>query len=163
MTEVKELLAEIEAARVTATPGPWLYRPWAYDDWGVVRAPNGNGHDVSPMVAQARAGDPVSNDQFAEHRKNRTDPYGDNAKYIALLNPANIALILTHIAEQEALLREQYPQAFNAGLRAAAEAVRTHRPDASFDDSQSGHIERQALLANVAQEILALAKLPESA
>lgn len=53
----------------------------------------------------------------------------------------------------------------NAKLREAtiAEVVRlinAHRPDASFDDSSAGYVERDALLKNLAAEIAALAKPP---
>jgi hypothetical protein len=59
------------------TKGPWAYRPREDDDWGVVRGPDGR------LVASAKAGRDVSQDEYAEHRQNGTDPYEDNARLIA--------------------------------------------------------------------------------
>lgn len=44
----------------------------------------------------------------------------------------------------------------SAVLEEAAKVVDNHRPDASFDDSGAGAMERNALLDNVASEIRAL-------
>ncbi len=48
-------------------------------------------------------------------------------------------------------------------IEECAAIVRRHRPDASFDDSSAGYMERHALLDNVANEILALRSLPSNA
>ena len=65
-----------EAEKPKFTPGPWRYRPFEYDDWGIIRmaAPDG------ALVAIARGG---SNDiNLNEHRCNKTDPYEANARLI---------------------------------------------------------------------------------
>ena len=41
-------------------------------------------------------------------------------------------------------------------IREAVKAVNNHRPDASFDDSSAGYVERDALLKNIAAAIEAL-------
>lgn len=62
--------------RENGTPGPWLYRPHEYADWGDVYA-------GQFRICQAR--DPLRMDGrvLSEHRKNGTDPWGANAVFIA--------------------------------------------------------------------------------
>lgn len=98
MTELSnERLAEMLAGLEGVTPGPWAYRPWQYDDWGTVRAPQGNGHDLAPFVANVRAGRQVSEDELLIHRQKRTDPYGANAEHIARCDPDTMRSILTEL------------------------------------------------------------------
>lgn len=66
---LRRLLAE-------ATARPWAYRSREYDDWGVVRGPNGF------VVATARPGRVVDDLEFDAHRRAGTDPYGPNAVLI---------------------------------------------------------------------------------
>lgn len=61
---------------VQHTPGPWSYRPREYDDWGFVRAVDGN------LVAVAKD----SSIPLSEHdafRARGADPYEANARLIA--------------------------------------------------------------------------------
>ena len=57
------------------TPGPWAYRPNEYDDWGVVKSPDGL------PVAQACVG--RWSKDFDKHRTEGTDPAEANARLIA--------------------------------------------------------------------------------
>lgn len=57
------------------TPGPWEYRPFEYDDWGVVRSADG-----LPVV-QACVG--RWSKDFDKHRVNKTDPGEANARLIS--------------------------------------------------------------------------------
>lgn len=60
-----------------ATEGPWLYRPYEFDDWGMVRI----SHQSEPwIVANARAGGQTDLDQ---HRRHGLDPYRHNGEFIA--------------------------------------------------------------------------------
>lgn len=84
--KLKELLAE-------ATPGPWEYRPYEYDDWGYVRGPEVEMSfgPCKPIVAIAREGG--NEEDYSEHRQNKTDPYAPNAAIIVALVNAAPALI----------------------------------------------------------------------
>jgi hypothetical protein len=95
MSTMQERIEAVLAGLDGVTPGPWAYRPWQYDDWGVVRAPQGNGHDLAPFIAHADAGRGVTEDEKAEHRRNRTDPYGANAAHIARLDPDFVLQLCT--------------------------------------------------------------------
>lgn len=64
------------------TPGPWLYRPYQHDDWGVVRSTS-EVEGSCPIVASARSGGYPTEEELAEHRCNQTDPYEANARLIA--------------------------------------------------------------------------------
>ena len=61
--------------------GPWEYRPEEWDDWGIVRAaPDSEGRRW--IICQARY--PYStDDELAEHRRNKTDPWEGVARVIA--------------------------------------------------------------------------------
>lgn len=59
------------------TDGPWSYRPLVWDDWGIVRGPKGW------IVARARAGRQLSEDEKSAYRRDGTDPYEANARLIA--------------------------------------------------------------------------------
>jgi hypothetical protein len=61
---------------IAHTPGPWLYRPCPHDDWGYVRSQDDS------LVAVARAGRAVSEEEYAAHRRAKTDPYEPNARLI---------------------------------------------------------------------------------
>jgi hypothetical protein len=65
------------------TPGPWLYRPHEYDDWGYVRCQPDDVLKMGGIICQAR--DPAVSDeeQLNEHRRNGTDPWAANAHLIA--------------------------------------------------------------------------------
>lgn len=54
----------------------------------------------------------------------------------------------------------QLAHAREAAIEECAAVVRSHRPDASFDDSSAGYMERHALLKNVEDEIRALSGKP---
>jgi hypothetical protein len=58
------------------TPGPWSYRPFEHDDWGIVRGPDGY------VVANAQS-NRVSDEEKDDARWHRTDPYEANARLIA--------------------------------------------------------------------------------
>lgn len=67
--QVRELLSK-------ATPGPWAYRSWEHDDWGIVRSADGH--------ITGRAKDTaVEFDAVNAHRAAGTDPYEGNARLIA--------------------------------------------------------------------------------
>jgi hypothetical protein len=102
-----EALAEIRERADKATPGPWLYRPRIIDDWGSVRAGVDGYH-----VAISRDGDGIGADQKAmdEHRKNKTDPYEPNGRFIAHARtdiPALLALVEAKQAEVERLRNDK--------------------------------------------------------
>jgi hypothetical protein len=60
------------------TPGPWFYRPEKNDDWGWVR-----GGDSGHLVACARAGRTLHENDLADFRTRKADPYEANARLIA--------------------------------------------------------------------------------
>lgn len=63
------------------TPGPWLYRPSEYDDWGTVRsAPDADGR--MGYICQAR-NPSISHEAHGEFRANGRDPFEANARLIA--------------------------------------------------------------------------------
>lgn len=72
-----------------ATKGPWLYRPHQYDDWGVVRAE----YELGWIVLQASAGRRLTDEEAAQHRAAKTDPYGPNAQLIIAMHAALPALL----------------------------------------------------------------------
>ncbi len=66
---------------VKHTPGPWVYRPHQFDDWGYVRAQKHNDGFYS-FICQAK--DPrVTEDDENAARKNMVDPWEANARLIA--------------------------------------------------------------------------------
>lgn len=88
-------LAKLRALAAKATPGPWKARPDKHDDWGTLRSSSGD------FLAQVYAARYVSAEERDEHRRNKTDPYGDNLAYIAALDPQTVlALIASHEALQ---------------------------------------------------------------
>lgn len=94
----EERLAEIAARAEAATKGPWLARPLDYDDWGTVRT-EAVGPDHGFVVANARHGRDVSDDELNEHRRAKTDPYGHNTDFIAQ-SRTDVPALLSHIASQ---------------------------------------------------------------
>lgn len=97
-----------------AAPGPWFYRPVKHDDWGTVRcSPDAEGY--SPFVANVRSGSWTTDDEMAAHCRNGTDPFGDNAKFIAACDPQTILALLN---ENDRLRKALY--AAEAGAIAAA-------------------------------------------
>jgi hypothetical protein len=60
-----------------ATKGPWAVRPKEFDDWGIVRAPDGC------IAAKAYAGRGVDLNEIDEFRKAKADPTQHNADFIA--------------------------------------------------------------------------------
>lgn len=49
-----------------------LYRPFDFDDWGMIRTEDGK------LFAVVRR--PADDEELAKHRKNGTDPYEDMAR-----------------------------------------------------------------------------------
>lgn len=95
-------LAEIERLLAAATPGEWQYRPVEDDDWGWIRSERQDG--IHPIVAMARAGRRMTDEQLAEHRRNGTDPYDGNARLIAAA-PAALRSLIARLRTLEAALR----------------------------------------------------------
>ena len=63
------------------TPGPWLYRPEKYDDWGTVRAaPDAEGRMFH--ICQAR-NPALFHADYDKYRESGTDPFEANARLIA--------------------------------------------------------------------------------
>ena len=75
--------AELRRLCAEATPGPWLYCPLPHDDWGTVRVSVG---DMMPFVAIGRSGGVAAD--LDQHRRDGTDPYGANARFIAAARAA---------------------------------------------------------------------------
>lgn len=75
------------------TPTPWHYRPHQYDDWGWIRATPEPGEPIGVTVAMARSGKHEDEDALNEHRRNKTDPYGANAKFIVMACNAHDQLV----------------------------------------------------------------------
>ena len=88
------------------TPTPWEYRAWQHDDWGWIRGPKElaqNGETIGPLVALARCGRETYDDRD-EHRRNGTDPYEANARFIVeAVN--NYASLKARIQELVAVLK----------------------------------------------------------
>lgn len=87
--QIKDLLRLCEAA----TPGPWRYRPDQYDDWGIVRAPRDTELGSNPIIANVRSAKYEDAATLGNHRRNGTDPYEANAKFVAAARTALPALL----------------------------------------------------------------------
>lgn len=108
MSDVGGIGTETERLRsllAEASPGPWVYRPDKYDDWGWIRGVEQDS-DIGryrPIVANAKNSN-VGEAAMAEHRSAGTDPYGPNALLIVEAVNALPALLDT-IERQRALLK----------------------------------------------------------
>lgn len=67
---------EIRADMEAGTPGPWLYRPHEYTEWGDVYAGDFR-------ICQARDPSTMSDDVLREHLRNNSDPWSAIARRIA--------------------------------------------------------------------------------
>lgn len=83
-----ERIAELRALAEKATPGLRLYRPNEYDDWGWVRLANG-----MPFANHSVAR--FSDEEKDAHRKAKTDPVGDDAKFTAACDRETILSLLS--------------------------------------------------------------------
>ena len=63
------------------TPGPWLYRPKEYDDWGIVRASERCEFGFQRVICKANY--VASPEELTQHRVDGTDPAEANARLIA--------------------------------------------------------------------------------
>lgn len=86
MTTIKEYKEMMECA----TKGPWVVRPDKYDDWGVIKDKRGF------IVANAKNPD-IGYCDFDKFRRDGTDPYQNNANFIAASR--NIAPELMRVIE----------------------------------------------------------------
>lgn len=96
-------LEAIEALAKAATPGPWRAKPHEFDDWGVIRSPDGL------QVALAMDGIRYFggyDDLLNSHRRANTDPTQHNMDFIAHARedvPALIAEVRRLREENDAL------------------------------------------------------------
>jgi len=63
------------------TPGPWVYRPHDFDDWGIVRV-TADESRYGFVICQARNPE-VTGEQLGAYRESGVDPYEANARLIA--------------------------------------------------------------------------------
>lgn len=63
------------------SPGPWIYRPSKYDDWGTVR--DANGYIVAMVKGRRDDGEFYEETDLAEFRKAKRDPYEANARLVS--------------------------------------------------------------------------------
>lgn len=63
------------------TPGPWAYRPFEHDDWGIVRMAVRDDTGFHRVICQANYVAHPSD--LVEHRQNGTDPAEADARLIA--------------------------------------------------------------------------------
>lgn len=70
-----------------ASPGPWLYRPDRYDDWGMIRGGEIQSEHIGPIHPPVARSNAQWNelDSFDKHRKAGTDPMAPNGKFIVEL------------------------------------------------------------------------------
>lgn len=84
MTTLTETISELRELLDKAAPGPWLYRSQEHDDWGTIRDADG---------CHAARGHGGSFENYDEHRRNKTDPYGQNSLLIVAMRNALPALL----------------------------------------------------------------------
>lgn len=79
MTTNQEWAAHLEVEAEKRNTPPWAHGVKSFDDWGFIRCVA-----TGRLVAIARAGlnSPLSEEDLNEHRRNKTDPYGDVAELI---------------------------------------------------------------------------------
>ena len=99
-----ERLREIVDGCEGVTPGPWFYRPQEHDDWGWVRATPPSDGGPGWLIATARRGRAEQPGEDDIHRSTQTDPYGENARHIARLDPATVRSIGLELIEARALI-----------------------------------------------------------
>ena len=97
MNPMEELQA-IRTRTEKATPGPWKYRPEKWDDWGWVRA----GEYIIARVTDCKD---FTNEEFDLHRLNHTDPYINNAQFVAHAR-TDIPVLLDEIERQRQRLQK---------------------------------------------------------
>ena len=72
---------------VYVSPGPWVYRPYPYDDWGMVRDAQGW------PVCQASTNALPNDTDLGAFRRSGTDPVEGNARLIAGAPAMHAALV----------------------------------------------------------------------
>lgn len=104
-----DLTERLRRRIVEASPLPWVYRPDKYDDWGWIRGVEQESEigRYRPIVANAKDSN-VREDAFAQHRQNKTDPYGPNALLItdAVNALPDLLTALETLTQENARLRE---------------------------------------------------------
>ena len=88
----QKLSERLSALAEKATKGPWAYRPQEYDDWGVIRT-TVEFDGLHPVTVCARYDGDASDEGLAKHRRDGTDPCGNNAALIVELVNALPAII----------------------------------------------------------------------
>ena len=111
--DLQDLISEIDALFEKATDGPWAYRPQEFDDWGVIRATKPDRDGICFITANARDGRFATEEEFSEHRRNGTDPYGPNAELIVALVNAWPTLRKSLRQEPDEGVRERIKAAMN--------------------------------------------------
>jgi hypothetical protein len=78
-----------------ATPGPWLYRPNKYDDWGIIKTADvsADGRDVGYIVARAYYGGCITQEIENQARVDKSCPYAHNGLLITASRTALPELI----------------------------------------------------------------------
>lgn len=102
-----DLRQRLEALSAEACAGPWEYRPYKHDDWGMIRgsleAYQGlaTSHEgIGPPVAKSNASWSEL-DKFNVHRENDTDPMQPNGHFIVSLVNAFRSGDLVTLSEME--------------------------------------------------------------
>lgn len=119
MTLTDTQLAEIRERADKATPGPWTERGRPTDDWGYVRCANVDEDGFQPVIATTRAGHRVTDEDYAQHRRDGTDPYAHNAAFIAHAR-TDVPDLLSHIAFLDSQLSTIRKEATDAEREACA-------------------------------------------
>lgn len=95
MSETDISTAAVERLLDGVTEGPWEYRPHELDDWGVVRA-------GAFVLCQARDPAMMDDSQLAQCRADGSDPWSDNARFVA----ASRDLVPALLADRDRLAAE---------------------------------------------------------
>ena len=100
------------------TPGPWAYRPHEFDDWGMVRGPQGE-----PITQASLNCRHWSDEDLAAHRREGTDPVEANARLISsapdLLEVARMIVKAADVAHGSVLSNGPLVTAARAALTKA--------------------------------------------